>query len=301
MNGKEAELNNQINILVQNFFKAATIQQANQILGEIKEALNRLKNNYNEQGNQVMANLTDCRLIVWDAYQLYIDAKKYLIESGISDERGQFTIGFTRRGVIVQNRRGRYIVTAKDVLNRIKLSNEFLKTIRSVKDIPGKTYEAIKKTYSLINQVSDEENRNVITRFLINWTKLLLQWKIELLALAVITVILKSDPAEYKQLVEKHKELAAQLDALFQGQKYQKTIILDNATYQEIKSSLQAKYYDLTQRKGGLLGGGGTQDILLFLNDAEKIQDITIPAYVFELDFKELFPKELQSDKPAPS
>ncbi len=297
MNNMEGELNNQINILVQEFFKASTINQADQILSRIKELLNTLRNHYVTQGKLELADLTEYRLIVWEAYQLYIDAKKYLIQTRISDERGQFTIGFSRSGIIVQSRFGRFTVSPKDILNRIKLSNEFLKIIRDLREVPSKTYQAIKKAYNLVRKISGEETIGLITRFLRNWTKLLLQWKIELLALGVITVILKGDPAEFKKLVEKHRELIAQLDALHQGQKYQRIAILDDSTYQEVKNSLQSKYYDLTQRKAGLLGGG-TRDILLFLNDAERIQDITIPAFIFEIDFKELFPKELEAGTP---
>ncbi|WEU39813.1 MAG: hypothetical protein OdinLCB4_004900 [Candidatus Odinarchaeum yellowstonii] len=300
MSNTEFELNNQINTLIQEFFKAVTINQANTALSRIKELLNTLKNYYVNQNRLDLAELTENRLLVWDAYQLYIDAKNYLIQARISDQRGQFTVGFSRSGLTVQSRISRYVISPKDVLNRIKLSNEFLKLIRDLREVPSKTYQAIKKTYALVNRVSGEETKSLIIRFLRNWTKLLLQWKIELLALGVITVILKGDPAEFKKLVEKHRELIAQLDALNQGQKYQKIMILDDATYQEIKNNLQSKYYDLTQRKGGLLGGG-TRDILLFLNDAEKIQDITIPAFVFEIDFKELFPKELEANNPDSS
>ncbi len=296
MNNMEDELNNQINTLVQEFFKASTINNAIQILNRIKELLNSLKNHYETQGKLELADLTEYRLLVWEAYQLYIDAKKYLIESRISDERGQFTIGFSKSGLLVQNRMGRFIISPKDILNRIKLSNEFLKIIRDLREVSSKTYQAIRKAYELIKSVSEENIRTLITRFLRNWTKLLLQWKIELLALGVITVILKGDPAEFKKLVEKHRELIAQLDALHQGQRYQKVIILDESTYQEVKNNLQSKYYDLTQRKGGLFGGG-TRDILLFLNDAEKIQDITLPPFIFEIEFKELFPKELENSK----
>lgn len=298
MESKDAVLNNRINELIQNFFKAVSINSAKQILSEVKANLNQLKEYYSQQNNPVMVQLTEARETVWDAYQMYIDAKYYLSETNISDDRGQFAIGFSRGSIFIQSKKGRYLVSPSDLLNRIKLCNEFLKTIRNIKEVPAKTYESVRKTYRLISQVSEENVKNNIGLFLRNWVKLLIQWKIEILALGVITTVLKGDPAEFKKLVEKHKELIAQLDALFQGQRYQKTNILDNNTYQETRSVLQSKYYDLTQRRGGILGGGGTRDILLFLHNAQNIQDISIPSFISEIDFKELFPKEIEGEDP---
>ncbi|MHA1754744.1 MAG: hypothetical protein ACTSYR_04425 [Candidatus Odinarchaeia archaeon] len=294
MNKENMNIENEINVLIQTFFKSTTIKEAKNTINNIKNKLKELIEYYSSNGKYEESELAKCRLQIWEAYEMYIDAKADLIESNISDERGQFTVGFSRGAIVFQSKKAKYIVTPNDLLNRIKIASVFMRIIRKIIEAPIKAYKSVKDAYQLIIKPDFSSDKNKAILFLKNWVKLIIQWKLEVLSIAVITAILKGELEEFKKLVEKHLELSGQLDALFKGQKYQKINIIDGEIYQELKKILSAKYYDLTMRKAGLFGGGGSKDIYFFVKKAEPIQDITIPSVVFELSLKELFPKELE-------
>ena len=294
MENEDENLNNQINELIQLFFKAPTINDAKGNLIKIKEKLNYLKNFYSTQNNEALVRFTSARIEIWDAYEIYIDAKNELAKTNISDERGQFMIAFQRGAIMLQSKKTKFLITPQDLFNRIKVASEFMKIARLIQEAPDKTYKAVKEVYNLIKDIKDQETIKSGVLFLKNWVNLMIQWKLEILSLGVIIGILKGDWSEFKKLVDKHVELISQLDALYQGQKYQKIRIIDDQMFGGLNNVLSAKYHDLTARKGGILGGGGTKDILTFINQAEPVQDIVIPTNVTNISFKELFPKELE-------
>jgi hypothetical protein len=296
MERSDNEINNEINNFVQNFFKSNTIAQAQEVLNLIIGKLRELEKYYAGINRKDLEKLTTARLNVWEAYDIYINAKKELLKANITDERGQFMIAFSKGSIIIQSKKTRGIIRPDDILNRIKLASEFMKITRLIQEVPEITYNSTKQIYKLVKESDDKGFIINADLLLKNWVRLLIQWKLEILSLGVIISVLKGEWSNFKAMVNKHLELSSQLDALFEGQKYQKIRIMDDQMYKEFKNIVSSRYYDLTSRKGGFFRGGGTSDILIFINRAEPIQDIVVPSFIDNLTFKELFPKELEKE-----
>ncbi|MHA1410130.1 MAG: hypothetical protein ACTSQY_07485 [Candidatus Odinarchaeia archaeon] len=290
----EKETSNKLNQLIQSFFRAQTLNEAKNVLQKIKETLKELSEFYKQKGNQIAVKLVNARIRVWEAYEIYVNSKIAFLQSDIPNEKGQFEVAFSKGKVIFQTSKKKGVLTPGDILNRMKVASDLIRFVITMQDAPYKTTLSLKEVYKFALGVEDQRLLKTLNMFLKNWFNVILTWKYEILKTGVIIAIIKGDIEEYKKVVDKYREILAQLEALYKGQQYQKVKILEQGLYEQIKSRIASDYYDLTSRKSGWFSGGGTKDILTFINNAEPIQDIIIPASVYELTLKELFPKELE-------
>lgn len=286
----------EVNMRVDEVARAKTIPEAENRINEVQNTLGQLLDVYNERNDKVKSKLVQARIDSWDSYLQYIKGKRDLIKIGVANERGQFSVGFQRKKLVIGGAR-KYKIHPEDIASRIKLSGVFLDMLRNTKLSQEKMMEAIKMAYKLCVQTKDQDLSKSCEQLIQNWARISIEWKIELLSIATITAILKGEKDEVNKLIDKHLDLASQLKALNEGQKEQPISLLNERVYREMFGFLNAKYFGLTDQRGGIIRKGWGREMKGFLELAEPIKDISMPEFVLNLQLKELFPKILLQKK----
>lgn len=286
----------EVNMRVDEVARAKTISEAESSIERVQNTLGQLLEVYNERNDRVKSKLAQARIKSWDSYLQYIKGKRDLIKIGVANERGQFSVGFQRKKLVIGGAK-KYKIQPEDMISRIKLSGVFLDMLRNTKLSQEKMTEAIKAAYKLCVQTQDQDLSKFCERLIQNWARISIEWKIELLSIATITAILKGEKDEVNALVDKHLDLASQLKALNTGQKEQPISLLDERVFREIFGFLNAKYFGLTDQRGGIIRKGWGREMKGFLELAEPIKDISMPEFVLNLQLKEFFPKVLLQNK----
>ncbi|MFX0097381.1 MAG: hypothetical protein ACFE7E_06430 [Candidatus Hodarchaeota archaeon] len=286
----------EVNMLVDEVGRAKTISEAENRIEKVQETLGQLMEAYKERNDQARSTLAQARIYSWESYRQYIKGKTDLIEMGVANKRGQFSVGFQRKKLVIGGAQ-RIKIQPVDMVSRIKLSGILIDMLRNTKLSHEKMMKAIKMAYKLCSQIQDQDFSKSCEQFIQNWARIAIEWKLELLSIGTITAILKAEREEVNALIDKHLDLASQLKALNAGQKEQSINLLDERVYREIFGFLNAKYFGLTDQRGGIIRKGWGREMNGFLELAEPILDITIPEFVLNLQLKELFPRILLQNK----
>ena len=286
----------EVNMLVDEVARVKTISEAENRIERVQETLRQLMDAYNERNDQTKSTLAQARIYSWESYLQYIKGKTDLIKMGVANKRGQFSVGFQRKKLVIGGAQ-KIKIQPVDMVSRIKLSGIFIDMLRNTKVSQEKMMKAIKIAYKLCSQIQDQDLSKSCEQFIQNWARIFIEWKLELLSIGTITAILKAEKKEVNTLIDKHLDLASQLKALGEGQKEQSINLLDERVYREIFGFLNAKYFGLTDQRGGIIRKGWGREMNGFLELAEPIVDITIPDFVLDLQLKELFPKMLLQNK----
>ncbi|MFX1597576.1 MAG: hypothetical protein ACFFC5_00700 [Promethearchaeota archaeon] len=286
----------EVNMLVDEVARAKTISEAEDRIEKVQESLGQLLDAYKERNDQAKSTLAQARIHSWESYRQYIKGKTDLIKMGVANRRGQFSVGFQRKKLVIGGAQ-KIKIEPVDMVSRIKLSGILLDMLRNTKLSQEKMMKAIKMAYKLCSKIQDQDFSKSCEQFIQNWARIYIEWKLELLSIGTITAILKAEREEVNALIDKHLDLASQLKALNAGQKEQPINLLDERVYREIFGFLNAKYFGLTDQRGGIIRKGWGREMNGFLELAEPIIDITIPEFVLNLQLKELFPRILLQDK----
>ncbi|MHA1238189.1 MAG: hypothetical protein ACTSSJ_02920 [Candidatus Odinarchaeia archaeon] len=297
MEDKIKELENEIIQALNDFLNSKNLPQALEIAEKIKSKLTELSKAYLEKGEEDLSEIINARTQAWEIYIRYMKAKMELFETGIADDRGQFNVDFIRGNMIIVNSKNKIGINPKNAILRLKICGAFLKLIREINTLTLELVNPIKTVYKIMLKNSEKSELIKETLPIVqNWFKSVLEWRVEALFIATIIAILKGDAHTFNQIVKKHLNLLSQLNALRVGYKHQPLNLLKEEVYGRIYGLLRSKYEMLITQRTGFFSRSVGSEIRFFMREGGDIKDISIPSFIQELSFKDLFPKAMEED-----